>query len=339
MWAIGISAALCLGLGFAPAQAQAQEPQDGELAPTRVLDTVMVSGRQPGPGLWRVSRDGHELWLLGTLTPLPRRMVWSSEQVEAAIARSQRLLMPPRAEVRADAALGGLFLLPSLLKARNNPGRQLLKDQVPAADYARWLALKRTYLGRDRGVEKRRPILAAAELYEAALRASDLSVDNVAAKAARRAARRHNVKIVQPSVKLLISDPKAALKEFSGSALDDLDCFRRSLDRIEFDLETIKLRANAWALGEIGILRSLPLTDAAQSCTTALLQHRVAQGLGLDDLPARVESAWLDAAQAALAEHPRSFALLPIDQLLRADGLLARLAARGYAVQPPAESR
>lgn len=35
------------------------------------LDEVLVTGEQPGPGLWRVSANGNELWILGTLDPLP----------------------------------------------------------------------------------------------------------------------------------------------------------------------------------------------------------------------------------------------------------------------------
>ena len=327
--------ALCLGLCLIPARAE-----DGpELAPTRVLDTVVVSGKQPGPGLWRVSKDGHELWLLGTLSPLPRRMEWSTEEVEAAIAKSQLILMPPSVGIRAKAAFGGLFLLPAMLRARNNPDKETLQELLPEADYQRWLKLKQRHLGRDRGVEKRRPIVAAAELYAEALEDSDLSEKNIAARVVERAAKRHDLEMVHPSVEMVIEDPKATLKELSGSAFDDLECFRRSLDQVESDLETMKLRANAWALGEIGILRSRPLNNASQSCMDALLQNRVAKKLGMDDLPAKVEAAWLDAAEGALATHPRSFGLLRMDHLLRSDGLLAKLEARGYVVQAPAESR
>ncbi|MEW5297370.1 MAG: hypothetical protein WDW36_000583 [Sanguina aurantia] len=34
------------------------------------LQGVSVSGVQPGPGLWKVSRNGHVLWVLGTLEAL-----------------------------------------------------------------------------------------------------------------------------------------------------------------------------------------------------------------------------------------------------------------------------
>ena len=97
------------------------------------------------------------MFLLGTIAPLPKRMEWASEEVEATIAGAQELLLPPTVSMRAEgAAFGGIFLIPSLLKARNNPQKESLADVLPAQDYARWSGLKRKYLGRDRGIEKRR---------------------------------------------------------------------------------------------------------------------------------------------------------------------------------------
>ncbi|HEY2035775.1 MAG TPA: hypothetical protein VGG96_02090, partial [Steroidobacteraceae bacterium] len=63
-------ALLCPALpGAAALQAEAATPF---AAPMQVV----VSGRYRGPKLWRVSKDGHALWLLGTVAPLPKRMVW-----------------------------------------------------------------------------------------------------------------------------------------------------------------------------------------------------------------------------------------------------------------------
>ena len=37
---------------------------------TSTIAPVVVSGLQPGPRLWKVSRDGRVMWVLGTLTPV-----------------------------------------------------------------------------------------------------------------------------------------------------------------------------------------------------------------------------------------------------------------------------
>jgi hypothetical protein len=44
---------------------------------------------------------------------------------------------------------------------------------------------------------------------------------------------------------------------------------------------------------------------------------------------------WLGEAEHALATYDTSFAVLPMRELVAADGLLAQLAAKGYAVSAP----
>ena len=315
--------------------ARAEPPPRNE---TTTLDTVVVSGAQPGPGFWKATKGDHVLWILGTISPLPKRMDWESSDVEATIAGSQELLMPPGASMRAEgAAFGGIFLLPSLMKARNNPGKETLQEVLPAADYTRWSALKQRHLGRDRGIEKRRPILAAAKLQEEALDDADLTLDNLAAKVARRAAKKHDLVITEPKVEIVIADPKATIKEFATTQLDDIDCFRRTLDRLDADIETMKLRANAWALGDIALLKSLPYTDNFRACADALLENRIAERNGFADLERQLEAKWMEAAEAAVARHPSSVALLPVTMMLREGGFLDQLRARGFTISAPPE--
>jgi len=332
----------------APAQRQpSQAPQAPEPAPDEAdflpgdgplttLETVVVSGIQPGPGLWKVSSpDGNVMWVLGTLAPLPKRMEWNSAPVEARIASSGVVLMSPRASM--SVGVGGVFLIPSAMRARNNPHKEKLEDVLPPADYARWQEMKARYLGRDRGVEKRRPIVAAMELREKAFDRADLSWRDVVGRTVNQAAKRHDVPIERPTVAIKVEDPRAALKEFAGSTVDDLDCFRQTLDQVDRDLDTLAARANAWAMGQVAMLRELPYTDNTQACADALLQTGMAQRRGFTDLPAKVEQAWLAAAEAALAEHPESFAVLPMSRIIGGRAYLRVLEERGYRVEAPAD--
>ena len=319
-----------------PAGAEAEA--DAEANVLQVLDTVVVSGVQPGPGLWRVSRDGREMWVLGTLAPLPKRMEWNSADVESRVASSGVVLLAPTVSVTAKgAAFGGIFLLPSLMKARNNPDKERLADVLPPPDYARWKTLKARYLPRDGGVEKRRPILAAMELRQEAFDRHDLSWRDITGRVVSRAAKKADVPVEKPSITLEIEDPKAALKEFAASPVDDLECFRLTLDQVENDLGTLATRANAWAQGEIGMLRDLSYSDNAQACTDALLGSGIGKRRGFSELPARVKAAWLEAAEKALASHEQSFAVLPMARVVGPSGYLAELVQRGYIVQSPDE--
>ncbi|MCX7033170.1 MAG: TraB/GumN family protein [Arenimonas sp.] len=329
---------LALGLAFALSSsfAAAQDVPASDAEVLQVLDTVVVSGIQPGPGLWRVEKDGRVMWVLGTVAPLPKRMEWNSAEVEAKVAAAGVVLMPPSVNVNAKGAMfGGLFLVPSMLKARNNPDKERLADVLPAADYARWQGLKAKYLPRDGAVEKRRPFLAAMELRQEAFDQQDLSWRDIAGRVVSRAADKADVPVERPSVSLVVENPKAAIKEFASNPVDDLQCFRRTLDQVENDLGTLATRANAWAQGEMAMLRDLTYTDNAQACTDALLGTGVAKRSGFTDLPARVQAAWMAAAEKALATHAESFAVLPMARVVGASGYLVALEKRGYAVRAP----
>ncbi len=300
------------------------------------MDAVVVSGVQPGPGMWRVSKDGHELYILGTLSPLPKRMEWMSRDVEDTIARSQAVIAPPTVSMRSDVGFfRSLALVPALLRARNNPGKKKLQDVVSPELYARWLVLKARYIGRDRGVEKRRPILAAQELYEAAMRKSGLELDSVVSPVVEKAAKRAGVPIVPAEAKLVIEDPKSVLKEFNASALADTGCFAGTMARIETDLDHMRARANAWAVGDIQALRALPFHNQYVDCVNAITETGLARRLGIDDLLERAGDAWTAAAEAALANNSVTFATLPIGAILEPDGYVERLRAKGYAVEAP----
>lgn len=301
-----------------------------------VLETLVVSGAMPGPGMWKVRRDGHTMWILGTLQPVARRMEWESEAVERQIAASSMILLPPSAKF--DTGMGrfrSLLLVPSLLGARKNPEGDKLIEHVSEADYARWLVLKKKYLGRDRGVEKRRPIFAAGELYQAAVKKSGLEFRGMVSPLVDKISKKHGILTHRPRIEITISDPKALLRRFRETALDDAQCFGKTLDHLESDLEKMRIRANAWARGDMLTLREVTYEDPSQACSDAMLESGIAKEQGIDDLPERLETAWLDAAEKIIVEHETSFAALPVGRLVAADGYLTKLAARGYEIEAP----
>lgn len=310
----------------------------GEAEPQPAIEEVLVTGQQPGPGLWKVSRpaDGtdHVLWILGSYGPLPKKMSWRSTELEAALAESQAVIAP--VSMRASVgALGGVTLLPSLVGVRRNPDGARLEDVVPPELYARWLPLKERYIGRDGDVEKWRPIFAAQELYEQALRKSGLEPYGVVWPAVEKRARKARVKIVEPEVEVRIDKPRAALKEFKQAPLDDLECFAKTIERLESDLELMRVRANAWASGDVEKLRALTPVDNASACIAVALNSQVLQERGAGDWSAQRAAAWLEAVEAALAANASTVAVLSIDQLLRPDGYVAQLRARGFVVEDP----
>lgn len=317
-------------------QAQTALPVAPANPPVVDLDAVLVSGRQPGPGLWQVRRGDHVLWILGTVSPLPKRMQWESGEVERVIAQSQEVIAAP--SVTLDSGLGmlrSLMLLPSLLKARRNPDDRTLQQVLPPDLYARWLPLKARYLGRDGSVERWRPVFAAQELYEAAMRTAGLSLGSVVQPVIERAAKRARVPIVPVVVEVKVPDAKRALQEFRATSLNDSACFARTLQVIDRDLETMRQRANAWSEGDLDTLATLPANDQYRICLDAVGEAAIARKLGLGDVRQRAMAAWLREAERALAQNRSSFAALPMQTLQESGGPLDRLRASGAEVIAP----
>ncbi|WP_024889814.1 TraB/GumN family protein [Luteimonas huabeiensis] len=333
-------ATLLLAWAAATGGVWAQDAGGGAAAAPLVdLETLVVAGEQPGPGLWQVRRGEHVLWVLGTVEPLPRRMRWMSARVEGLVARSQELIEPPSFKVDADVGLlRGLTLVPALLRARRNPGGRTLAEVLPPETHARWEPLKARYLGDGDGVERWRPIFAAQALYEAAIRRSGMTLDDSVGRVLARAARRHRVRRTPTQVELRVDAPRQALRELAAVDLDDGACFERTLQRIETDLEGMRARANAWALGDVAYLQRARYDDQYRACLRAVTSHALGRRLGLDELNARAIEAWLQAAEAALAANASTVSSLPMSLLLGERGMLERLRARGYEIVPPADA-
>jgi hypothetical protein len=307
-----------------------------DAAPIRDLETLVVHGAQPGPGLWKISKDGHVMWVLGTVRPLPDGIEWQSGEVEAAIARSRQVLSPPSFELHADVGFFGMLgLAPAMWKATRNEGGASLEDVLPAGLYARWQVQKRRYLGRDGGIERKRPMIAAEKLRAAAIKSIGLGQKPVLWSVLERAFKAAGIEPTATRLKFTIDDPKAAIREFRAGGMDDTACFERTLASVEHDLPRLVERANAWAMGDVEALRRLPLEDVDGACMQAFAESGYARDHGYGNLREKVRQHWLEVAEQALHDNDETFAVLPVDDLLAEDGYLAWLQARGCEVDAP----
>ncbi len=307
-------------------------------APVREMATVVVTGVQPGPGMWKVSKGGHVMWVLGTQSPLPKNMTWRSDEVSLVLQQADAVLGSPGIYINADVGfLRGLTMLPSAMKAAKSPDGKKLQDVLPADLHAQWARLKQRYIGRDNGIEKKRPLIAAYQLYQAALSRSGMRENGVIEPVINGVLKKRKLKRTPTTLKLTIEDPRAALADFRKETLkaEDLACFRKTLDLIENDLGQVAARANAWATGDYQALRSAPREEQMLSCLSAWFNNETARKRGLTDIDRRVRARWLETAEAALQKNALTFATLPVSQLVRPDGYLADLEAKGYTVEPP----
>ncbi|TFW32854.1 TraB/GumN family protein [Massilia horti] len=329
-----------LGLSLAlPAWSQTTVADD---TPSMQLDEsametqqVLVTGRRPGPGLWKVSKGDHVLWIFGTYSPLPRKMEWRSRDVEDIVAKSQEFLPPPSANVHVGT-LKALTALPFLVGAKNNPDGKTLKDVLPPDVYARWLPLRKKYFKDDEGIERERPVFVAEELYGRALAASGLGNGREVRMAIDTIVRKSKIKITESTANAEIKEPGKALKEFKKSAMDDTACFAKTLTQLETDIDAMRVRANAWAIGDLAVIENLDYADRKAACDAAFLSSPILNSESdLKMMRERVRQAWLASVDKSLETNSSTFAVLEMKDILDPHGLLAALRAKGYTVEPP----
>ncbi len=311
------------------------------------MEEVVVTGEFPGPGMWKVTRPddpaGHVLWIVGDPPPLPKRMQWKSNAVEAVALQSQEILLDSSVRMEPDEKIGmfrELTLIPAALKARKNPDDATLQQRLPPELYARWLVLKKRYLGWDIGIENWRPIFAASKLRKEAMSDLGLRESGMVWEAIEKLAKKQKIHVTAPNLSFTFhaDDLRAKIKEFSREPLADTECFAATLDLVEAlsDTNTEAQRARAWATADLETLQRLPqLPIPYVPCAMAVLGSQVAKEIIPADVREQLYARWMDAARKSIDINQTTLAIVPLAKLLREGGYLERLKAQGYLIEPP----
>lgn len=318
------------------APALAQTPPEGSAAAVAavVQDRVLVVGQRPGPGLWKISKGDNVLWVFGTHAPLPVNMQWRSQEVESILAQSQEYLAPPSAGATVGI-LRGLTLLPHIVGFKNNPDGAMLRDVVPADVYARWRVLKAKYGIKD-DVESERPYFAADRLYRAGLQHAGLSTSDDVMRSIEKMVKTSKIKVMYSHVTLEMKDPANTIKQLKKGAIDDIACFTKTIERMETDVDAMRVRANAWAKDDLAVIRTLSYADNRAACSKAMENSAALQDALADQDPEkRMRKLWLEAAEKALATNASTFAVLRLKNILEGNDIVAALEAKGYKVEAP----
>ena len=316
------------------AQTDTATPTTSEQTPatTESADEIVIIGEQPGPGLWKVYKDDHVLWILGGYGPLPKKLQWRSQQAEAALTNSQEVILYPQANVEAGF-FSELVALPALIGLKKNPDGASLKERVPDDVYASWLALKEKYIGKDNSIEKERPIFAGSELLRQAQKKAGFDNDDTVLARVQELAKKHKIKTTIPSLSFPIKSTSKTLKKFKRTEIDDVACFSKMLEFLTKDLDNMRLRANAWATGDIAAFAELPITDHGGECFKTIMNSSFVEEEGMKDMPAKLEAEWLNAIDNALTNNQSSFAIIGLPEILKNEGAIAKMKAKGYRIE------
>ena len=315
---------LCLRGAALPAQTPATE---GTAEPP--LLEILVEGQHEGPRLWLVRKGTHTLWILGTISPLPKKLVWQPDAVREVLKQAQEVVPAwPTYGIGANP-LTAVRVYIEWRRLQKPPGNLPLSQTLPPPLYARVEALKARYDPKDTKLEQMRPMLAARQLISRVFDAAGLAQHNEVQETVLHLARAQGVRIHQD--KLKIEDPVDVLKDVSHTPLErEVACLESVVTLLETDVTRLQARAQAWALGDVDTLRRLPVEGDRTACITA-----VSGSERVRSLIARAQDNWLLAIEDSLNRNSGTLAVQSMDRLLGEQGALATLRARGYSITGP----
>ena len=185
-------AALLLVCTWSAHGTAAEPTATAEPAVAPVIDELVVTGERAGPGLWHVHRGGAHVWILGSLSPLPKGITWRSKQVETLLAGTSQVLVAKPFDIGIARILWLFLTERDLLLAG---GGKRLHDLMPPAQYARFAMLRARYTDDTKKWERFRPLVAAAFLQQAAFHQAGLSTRLDLGAALRMLAEKRHVRI------------------------------------------------------------------------------------------------------------------------------------------------
>ena len=128
------------------------------------MEEVLVTGEQPGPGLWKVANGDHVMWILGEIAPQPSKVKWRSKRFEILLEDSQEVLLD-----FSDVIWPSKTLENAEARVRKLPKGQALQNVVPLQLYARAQKMRTLYKTPE-NIDELRPFYAGRRILMSALR-------------------------------------------------------------------------------------------------------------------------------------------------------------------------
>jgi hypothetical protein len=271
-------------------------------------------------------------------------MEWDSTRVARVLADAEIYLTQPAWGMSMSSRSGGLRRLieeQEFVEGLTHvPDDKTLGELLGPELYLRYAAVKGQYFPRDDDIETLRPLFAMQSMRDEVQQEVGLAPATAILDEIEKLARRNRqLERIDTStfleLNLEFNEFTARWEALMNSIAPDTerDCFELELRRIEVDLDAIKHRANEWANGRIGEFRAVQLRTGDNPCQQMI--YTSSESESLQDLMRQSEGKWLAGAEDALTDHRTSFAVLDIAELLKEDGLLSRLAEKGYSVHAP----
>jgi hypothetical protein len=303
---------LAAGAGQAgPVRAQTPEPQASQ------LDDVVVLARRSGAPMWTVTQGDSTLILVGAITGIPRDLSWRPDDLEAAAARSDLILMPQ--EGRGSVA--DLFRI--IWRARTIgllPRGQTTADYLSPEYQAR---LEAVMAGdRDQAWRTRSLLFVGFDLMQDKAGFMRGRTADDATAVIRRAARRQRVTsrpvgVVRGDemIESLITAPQTA----------HVPCVEAAIAAAEQGPDAARERAEDWRALRVADVVASPIDRALNQCWP----------WGDPAIAPQLRQQWAAAIETAMTSPGVTMGVAPIRLLADEGGVLDALEARGFEVVGP----
>ena len=300
--------------------AAAPAPSSAPIQDWANIETVVVTPQAAGPALWHIATPTSEIWILPTVSPVPKDLAWDSKFVTDQIKGSNVLLLPPRATM---GVFEGLWFWMTDMDKLEQPDGVELESTLPQPLKGRFIAT-RTRIGQDADrYAKFLGGVAALRLegdYFDFAKLTGNGPQKTVESIASRAGISRKTTATYPAMDVIRDVPKM-------TPVAHLACLDFALNDIDTASAHAVAAAQAWAVGNVAGIKANYIETRLDDC----LQQNGAY--------ARLrETANRDMANAileALKKPGRSFAVMPMGFFLRKGGVLERLEAAGLTVSGP----
>jgi uncharacterized protein YbaP (TraB family) len=308
-------ALLPLLLGAAPADA----PPTTDWVSNEV---VVVTAQAPGPAFWHLKKGDSEIWILGTLSPMPKTLSWNTKHLSELIEGSHVVLMPPAASAGFFETSWFLLTHRGLLSM---PDDQKLEDTLPAALKARFVAARQLAKREADRYEDDPPIVAAMKLQQDFNEAKGFSQDEPRRSVERIARAKH-----VPVRNIADYGALGMVKEFLRLPMDvQQACLADTVSDIEVHNIHAVAAAEAWAAGDLKEVKAHFSTPSMLRCAKT--------SSSFNKFFDRAVADYLTVINEALSKPGKTILLTDIGSLLRNSGVVEKLRAQGVTIEGPGE--
>ncbi len=280
----------------------------------------------PGPAMWHLTRGNSEVWILGMIGTLPKGVTWNTQSLSEVMKGSRAMLTPPSADLGIGGVLSASWLLITNCCSPFRLESGKLDDLLPEATRVKLTSMRESVGGDNKLYQGDEPIRAAIRLNADYNKKFDLNGDNSVAAIYKLAGKLDLER--QPASRF---NPLPIVREaLKVKAPQQIPCLNASMVDTERRAVHARPMAEAWAVGDIKALKTHYAESRLMECVAATVKSLGAmQQSEVPDMAAAIA--------AALEKPGKTFALVDIGPLLRKDGVLAQLEAKGLTIEGPPE--